>query len=82
MPHLDFEIHDFAGSSVFASLYFVSAYWQLTLHKNSYTACEVGTPKQVMASKLVLFGLANATKHSKHCRAIIRRASRQHEALA
>lgn len=60
MPHLGSEIQDFAGSKCFASIEFVSAYWQLPLHVESYTACGVVTPKGVVASKRVLPGLANA----------------------
>ena len=63
MPHLDSEIYDFAGSSYFASIDFVSGYWQLPLHKDSFTACGVITPKGVLASTRVLPGLANATRY-------------------
>lgn len=63
MPHLDSEVTDFAGSTCFASLDFVSAYWQLPLHPDSYTACGIVTPKKVLVSKRVLPGLANATSY-------------------
>lgn len=61
MPHLESEVHDFAGSTCFASLDFVSGYWQLPLHPESYAACGIITPKGVVASRRVLPGLANAT---------------------
>ena len=35
MPPLESEIHEFAGSKYFASLDFVSGYWQLPLHPDS-----------------------------------------------
>lgn len=63
MPHLDSEVIDIAGSSCFSSLDFVSAYWQLPLHPDSYTACGIITPKGVVASRRVLPGLANATSY-------------------
>ena len=63
MPHLESEILDFANSTCFAILDFVSAYWQLPLHPDSYTACGVVTPRGVVASKRVLPGLANATAY-------------------
>lgn len=63
MPHLDSEVMDFAGSTCFESLEFVSAYWQLPLHPDSYTSCGIVTPKTVLASKRVLPGLANATSY-------------------
>ena len=63
MPHLDSEISDFAGSTCFAILDFVSGYWQLPLHPDSYSLCGVVTPKGVVASKRVLPGLANATSY-------------------
>ena len=63
MPHLESEMIDFAGSNCFASLDFVSAYWQLALHPDSYNTCGIVTPKSVLASKRVLPGLANATAY-------------------
>ena len=63
MLHLDSEVMDFAGSTCFASLDFVSAYWQLPLHPDSYSACSIVTPKSVLASKRVLPGLANAASY-------------------
>ena len=35
MPHIDSEIYDFMGSSVFATMDFCSGYWQLPLEKES-----------------------------------------------
>ena len=61
MPHIDSEIRDFAGSTCFACLDFVSGYWQLPVHPESYTACGIVTPRGVVASTRVLPGLANAT---------------------
>lgn len=63
MPHLDSEIQDFGGSTCFATLDFVSGYWQLPLHEDSYTACGVVTPKGVYASRHILPGLAQATSY-------------------
>ena len=63
MPHLESEMLDFVGSTCFASLDFVSAYWQLPLDPSSYTLCGIVTPKFVIASKRVLPGLANATSY-------------------
>ena len=60
MPHLDSEVFDFSGSKCFASLDFVSGYWQLPLHPESYNSCGVITPHGVVISKRVLQGLANA----------------------
>lgn len=48
MPHLDSEVYDLSGSKCFASLDFVSGYWQLPLHPDSYTACGVITPRVVL----------------------------------
>ena len=63
MPHLDSEVLEFRGSQVFAVLDFVSAYWQLLLHPGSYDACGIVGPKEVLVSKRVLPGLANATSY-------------------
>ena len=63
MPHLESEMLDFVGSTCFASLDFVSAYWQLPLHPTSYSLCGIVTPRVVLASKRVLPGLANATSY-------------------
>ena len=63
MPHLDSGVPEFRGSQVFAVLDFVSAYWQLPLHPGSYDACGIVGPKQVLVSKRVLPGLANATSY-------------------
>lgn len=63
MPHLESEMLDFVGSTCFASLDFVSAYWQLPLHPDSYDLCGIVTPRVVLASKRVLPGLANATSY-------------------
>jgi len=60
MPHLDGEVFDFAGSNCFASFDFVSGYWQLPLHPDSYISCFVVAPRGVVISKRVLQGLANA----------------------
>ena len=63
MPHIDSELQDFAGSKFFASLDYVSGYWQLPLDPDSYSACGIVTPYGVIASKRVLPGLSNATAH-------------------
>ena len=63
MPHLDSEILDFKGSVCFAVLDFVSAYWRLPLHPDSYETCGIVGPKGVIVSKRVLLGLANATSY-------------------
>ena len=61
MPNSDVELLDFAGSSFFATLDFVSGYWQLPIHPDSYSSCGIVTPTGVYCSKRVLPGLANAT---------------------
>ena len=63
MPHLESELLDFKGSAVFAVLDFVSAFWQLPLHPESYTTCGIVGPKGVVASKRVLPGMANASAY-------------------
>lgn len=63
MPHIEAEINDFPGSKFFASLDFVSGYWQLLLAEESWTNCGVVTPTGVCASKRVLPGLTNAGAH-------------------
>ena len=63
MPHLDSEVLEFKGSMFFAVLDFFSAYWQLQLHPDSYTACGIVGPRGVVVSKRVLPGLANATSY-------------------
>ena len=63
MPHLDSEILDFQGSTCFAVLDFVEAYWQLPLHPDSYTLCGILCPKGVVVSRRVLPGLVNATSY-------------------
>ena len=63
MPHLDSEIYDFAGSECFAVLDFVSGYWQLPVHPDSWDACGIVTPKGTYSSKRVLPWLTNATTH-------------------
>ena len=60
MPNLESEINDFKGSTCYASLDFVSGYWQMPLHPGSYSSCGVITPKGVVASTRVLPGLENA----------------------
>ena len=61
MPHIDSEIYDFAGSTVFAVLDFVSGYWQLPVDRDSWDACGIVTPKGTVSSTRVLPGLTNAT---------------------
>ena len=63
MPHLDSEILDFKGSVCFAVLDFVSAYWQLPLHPDSYETCGIVGPRGLIVSKRVLPGLANAASY-------------------
>ncbi len=63
MPHLDSEVNDFRGSCCFSTLDFVSGYWQLPVHPDSYHACGIVTPRGVVVSKRVLPGLANATSY-------------------
>ena len=60
MPQFHSEIQDFSGSNCFTSLDLVSGYWQLPLHPDSYSACDVITPRGVVISKRVLQSLANA----------------------
>lgn len=61
MPHLDSEIHDFAGSTCFATMDFVSGYWQLPIHPDSYEACGIVCPNGTYSSPRTLPGLSNAT---------------------
>lgn len=63
MPHLEAEINDFKGSKCFASIDFVSGYWQLPLAEDSWTCCGVVTPNGVLVSKRVLPGLTNSGAH-------------------
>eukprot|EP00171_Calliarthron_tuberculosum_P000781 IDg781t1 len=63
MPHLEAEINDFKGSTCFASIEFVSGYWQLPLAKESWTCCGVVTPTGIRASTRVLPGLTNSGAH-------------------
>lgn len=60
MPNLDAEMVDFSGSPCFASLDFVSGYWQLPLETESYSACGIMTPNRVYSSRKVPPGLANS----------------------
>ncbi len=63
MPHLYSKIYDFAGSTCFAVLEFVSGYWQLPVDQDSQDACGIVTPNGVYSSTRVLQGLTNATSH-------------------
>lgn len=63
MPYIDSEVADFAGSSCFAVLDFISAYWQLALDPESFIACGIVVRKKVLTSKRVLPELANATSY-------------------
>ena len=61
MTHLFLEVLDFTGSVFFSILDFVSAYWQLPLHPNSYSLCSIVGPKEFVVSKIILPGHAKAT---------------------
>ena len=63
MPNLDSEVLDLKGSVCLAVLEFVSAYWQLPLHPESYETCGIVGPKAFIVSKWVLPGLENATSY-------------------
>jgi len=63
MPNIDAEVQDFKGSKFFAQLDFVSGYWQLPVHPDSYHLCGITTPSGVFASKRVLQGLSNAVSY-------------------
>lgn len=63
MPHIDSELQDLSGSTCFASIDFVSGYWQLPVHPDSRDACGIVTPNGVYSSTRVLQGLTNATSH-------------------
>lgn len=63
MPNLETEHMDFAGSIVFAAIYFCSGYWQLSTDPESYDACGTITPFGVFSSTRVLQGLMNAVAH-------------------
>eukprot|EP00171_Calliarthron_tuberculosum_P004595 IDg4595t1 len=63
MPHLDSEMQDFRGSKCFLGLDFVSGYWQIPLHPDSFGACGVVTPNGSYSSTRVLQGLTNAAAY-------------------
>lgn len=42
MPYIDSELHAFAGCSAYAVLDFVSGFWQLPLHPDSYEKMRCG----------------------------------------
>lgn len=63
IPQIESEIKDFAESTCLGFLDFVSGYWQLAVHPNSYKACGIVTSKGVVPSNRVLPGLANATPY-------------------
>lgn len=63
MPHLDFEIQDFAGNTCFATLDFCSGYWRLPIHPDSYEACGIVCPNGTYSSTRALLGLTNATSY-------------------
>ncbi len=54
-------MQEFSGSTCFATIDFVSGYWQLPFHSDSYGLCGIPTPNGVVASKRVLPGLCNTT---------------------
>ena len=63
MPHIDSELQDFAGSTSYAVLDFVSGFWQLPLHPDSYDKGGVVTPNGTYTSMRTLPGLTNATAY-------------------
>lgn len=63
MPHIESEMEDFKGSVCFAIIDFVSAYWQLALHPDSYDACGIVCPNGVYSATRVLPGLTNSAAH-------------------
>lgn len=63
MQNLEAEMQDFEGHECFASIDFVSVYWQLPLHPHSYEACGAICPNGVYYSTRVLHGLRNSAAH-------------------
>lgn len=63
LPNLNSDIQDFAGSSGFASMDFVSGYWRVPAHNDFNTTCGVVAPKIVTTFKRVLPRLAKATSY-------------------
>lgn len=47
MPHIDSEVYDFKDSNHFATVDFVSGYWQLPLDESSQEAHSIITPKGI-----------------------------------
>lgn len=60
MPHIDSEVYDFSGSDCFATVDFVSGYWQLPLDKESRAAHSIITPNGVYSPTRTQQGATNS----------------------
>lgn len=60
MPHIDSEIYDLSESNSFATIDFVSGYWQLPLDKQSQAAHSIITPNGVYSPTRTQQGATNS----------------------
>lgn len=60
MPHIDSEIYEFMDSSVFATMDFVSGYWQLPLEQELQEYHSIVTPKGIYSPKRTQQGGKNS----------------------
>ncbi len=60
MPHLEYEAIDFAGSTLFSSIDFVSGYWQLPLDLDTAGSHSKITPNAVYLPTITLQGATNS----------------------
>lgn len=61
MPHLDSDMHDCAGRNGIANIDFLSRYWQLPVHPDSYGACRIILLNGTYSSTRALPGRTNAS---------------------
>ena len=67
MPHLEADINHFKGNAAFASIDFVSGYWQPPVDKKSWAKLGVITPSGVLAATRTLPGMKNAATNFQWC---------------
>ena len=67
MPNLESALNEFRGSSAFASIDFVSGYWQLPVARESWTKLGVVIPNGVPAATGTLPGMKNAAANFQRC---------------
>ena len=60
MPYIDSEIYDFSGSNVFATLDFVSGYWQLPLDADAQDAHSIITQRGIYSPTRTQQGATNS----------------------